>query len=638
MFDFVRQHTRLALGFMLLLIIPSFVFFGVQGYSRFTDGANATVAKVDGRAITRVEWDDAHKRVLDGMRRQAQGVDPASLDSPTLRRDTLDGLVRERALLAAANQLQLFPTVARMNRLFDSDPQFASLRGTDGKISRELLAMQGMSPELFDQRLRQDLAVRQVVGGVVQTVPVTAVSATATLDAFMQRRAVQAQAFEPAAFRAKVAPTDAEVEAFYKAHEAEFKAPEQASIEYVVLDLDALGKGITLTEDDLRKAYEDGKAQYGVPEERRASHILIKADKDSTAEQRAKAKAKAEALLADLRKNPGSFAELARKNSEDGSAAQGGDLDFFGRGAMVKPFEDTVFALKQGEISKVVETDFGYHIITVTAVRGGTYKAFDAVRAEVETALRRQRAQSRWAESAEQFTNTAYEQSDSLEPLVSKFKLEKKTATVQRKPAPGATGALASSKLLDAVFGNETVRNKRNTDAVEVGPNQLAAARVVQHSPARVQPLAEVKDRVRERVVNEQAAALARKEGEARLAALKAGSSNEPLPLVLTVSRAQAQGMPRQLLEAALGADPAKLPLLQGVDLGDQGYMVIKVMQVLPRETPPGGEEQLRQQYAQAWAAAEAEAYIAALKKRFKTEIKPIAETAAAEAAASAPR
>jgi peptidyl-prolyl cis-trans isomerase D len=640
MFDFVRQHTRLALGFMLLLIIPSFIFFGVQGYSS-SDGSNTTVAKVDGQSITRTEWESAHRRVLDNMRRQSPGVDPAQLDSPELRRETLEGIVRERVLLAAANEFQLFPSVARMTRLFDSDPQLASLRGPDGRISAELLAMQGMTPAMFDQRLRQDMGVRQVLSGIAGTVPPAAVGASAALDALLQRRAVQVQLFNPATYVAKLNPSEAEIEAFYKANQAQFVAPEQASIEYVLLDLDALARAEKIDEADLRKAYEDTKSRFVSPEERRASHILIKADKDTSADERNKAKARAEALAVEARKNPAGFAELARKNSADGSAAQGGDLDFFGRGAMVKPFEDTAFALKPGEVSGVVETEFGYHVIMVTGQRGGQGKSFEEVRAEVEAALRKSKAQKRWAEMAEQFTNTVYEQSDSLDHVVKKLGLEKKTATVQRRPSQTVTGPLASTRLLDAVFGNEALRNKRNTDAVEVGPNQIVSARVLQHLPERTLPLAEVKDRVRERLVAEQAAAMAKKEGEAKLAALRANpsGSSEALPIVLTVSRGQAQGIPRPLLDAALRADASKLPALEAVDLGPQGFAVLRVMQVLPREVPPGGDEPLREQVAQAWAAAEAEAYIAALKKRYKAEIKPAADSGfdSADSPASAP-
>ena len=417
-------------------------------------------------------------------------------------------------------------------------------------------------------------------------------------------------------------PSDADLEAYHKAHAKDFVSPEQASIEYVVLDLATIGRDIPLPEADLRKYYEENASRWTVAEERRASHILIKADKDQPAAERTKAKARAEALLADVRKSPASFAEVARKQSEDtGSAGQGGDLDFFGRGAMVKPFEDAVFAMKSGEISPVVESDFGFHIIQLTGIRGGDRKPFDQVRAEIETEVRGSLAQRKYAEAAEQFTETVYQQYDSLQPVIDKLKLEKRTATVARAPAPGASGPLASEKLLSAVFGEEALKNKRNTDAVEVGANQMASARVIKHDPARTLSLAEVKDRVQAAVVAEQAAALARKEGEARLAAAK--SSDAPLGGTATVSRSQPQGLPRTVIDTVLKADLAKGPVTLGVDTGEQGYVLVRVMKIQPRDPIPGGDAPLKAQVGQAWAVAEADAYLSALKTRYKSRTKP---------------
>ncbi len=635
MFDFVRNHTRLALGFMLLLIIPSFIFFGIDGYTRFTDGSNATVAKVDGVSITRAEWENVHQRAIDRVRRQSPEQDSKSLDSPEARHETLDGLMRDRVMMAAATRMHLAPSDDRLRRLFATDPQFQALRNPDGSVNRELLAMQGMNSEQFAQQLRQQYAVQQVMGGIVATSVTPKAIAAATLDPLLQRREVQFQRFDPAAYRAAVQVTDADLEAFYKAEQAAFKAPEQADIEYVLLDFEAMGRGISVTEDELRKSYADNAARYTAPEERRASHVLIKVEKDASSADKAKAKAKADELLAQVRKAPATFADVARKNSQDtGSAAQGGDLDFFGRGAMVKPFETAAFSLKPGEVSDVFETDFGYHFLTVTGIKGGQKKPFEEVRAELESEVRKARAKAEWAKVAETFTNTVYEQSDSLQPVVDKLKLSKQTATVMRNPAPGATGPLASAKLLDAVFGNEAINNKRNTDAVEVAPNQLVSARVVKHLPARVLPLAEVKEAVRSGFIARRAAEQARKEGEARLAAVKAAPT-EALPETRVVSRVKPEGLPRQVLEAALRADAGKLPAVVGVDLKDQGYVVLRVSQVLAREAAPGGDDALRSQFGQAWARAESDAYLAALKKRFKAEVK--ADVAKLPDAASAP-
>jgi peptidyl-prolyl cis-trans isomerase D len=393
---------------------------------------------------------------------------------------------------------------------------------------------------------------------------------------------------------------------------------------------------VAVPEEDLRRYYDENKSRYTQAEERRASHILIKAPASMSADERAKAKAKAEALLAQVRQAPASFAEAARKNSEDTSAASGGDLDFFGRGAMVKPFEDAAFSMKPGEISNLVETEFGYHIIKLDATRGGESRPFEQVRGEIEAEVRKSLAQKRYAEVAEQFTNTVYEQPDSLQPVIDKLKLAKQTATVQRTPAPGATGPLASAKLLEALFSSDAVQNKRNTDAVETGPNQLTAARVVTHSPARVLPLAEVKEAVRQRVIDQQAAAQARQQGEARLAELRKNPAGaESLGITAIVSRDQAQGVPKALLDAVLSADPEKLPLLTGVDLGAQGYVLLRVTKLLPREKQPQEDAQWQQQYAQIWGAAEARAYEQALKRRYKVEIDEVEVAAALKPATS---
>jgi peptidyl-prolyl cis-trans isomerase D len=637
MFDFVRSHSRLMLGLMVLLIFPSFVFFGVQGYSRFMEDSARSVASVDGRAITRAEWDNAHQRGIERLRQQMPGVDAKLFDNPEMKRQSLDSLVRERVLFAAADKFTLMPGDTRLQTLFWNDPQFASLRSPDGRtVNRELLASQGMNEAMFVARLRQDIGVRQVLGGVTGSAFAPAAAASASLGALLQRREVQLQRFELAAYTGKVTPTDADIETYYKANEASFKAEEQATIEYVVLDLEVLMKGVATPEAELKNYYTQNLARYTATEERRASHILLKADKDTPAADKLTAKTRAQALLEEVRKNPKAFAELARKNSQDpGSAERGGDLDFFGRGAMVKPFEDAAFAMKEGEISNVIESDFGFHIIQLTAVRGGQAKPFEAVRAEIETEVRKAQAQRLYAEAAEKFTNTVYEQSDSLQPVIDKWKLDKRSASVKRAPTPGAAGPLASQKLLDAVFGNEVVRNKRNTEAVETAPNQLVAARIVTHTPARVLPLADVKDKVREKVVAAQAAALAKKDGEARLAELKK-ATDQSLPTSLTVSRGQAQGLPRQVVDAVLRADPASLPALLGVDVPELGYVLVKVLKVQPREAAPGGDAPLQAQYSQAWADAESQAYLEALKKRFKVEVKESAVAAAAAAASSA--
>ncbi|MFM2348969.1 MAG: hypothetical protein RL654_3722, partial [Pseudomonadota bacterium] len=402
MFDFFRRHTRVLQFLLLLLIVPSFVVFGIQGYDKFSQGKDE-VAKVDGQSVTRGEWDQAHRNQIERMRAQMPNVDVKLLDTPDVRKRVLDDLIRQRVLFAASRDLHLVPTDERLKRLFETDPQFANLRNADGTVRKELLAAQGMTSQQFAARLSQDMSLNQVLLGVGATAVVPNAVARSAVDAFYQRRDVRVQTFAAKDYLAKVQASDAEVQAYYDdpKHAARLQSPESVSFEYVVLDLPSIARSVSVAEDDLRKYYAENAVRYEQPQERRARHILIKADAGATAEVKARAKARAEALLVDARKNPAGFADLARANSEDpGSAKQGGDLDWFARGAMVKVFEDTAFALKKGEISGVVESDFGFHVLKLDDIRGGDKRSFESVKTEIEAEVRKSLAQKRYVEAA----------------------------------------------------------------------------------------------------------------------------------------------------------------------------------------------------------------------------------------------
>ena len=636
MFEFVRKHTRILQFVLVLLIFPSFVFFGIQGYSRFTDGSHSPAAKVDGHEITQTEWDNAYRQQVDRVRAQMPNVDPSLLDTPEMKRSVLEGLLRERVMQTAADKLHLAISDQQLVRLMSQDPSLASVRKPDGTIDRsaylQLLAANGLTPQAFEAHY----SIAQVLGSISGST-IAPLSATGeALDAMFQQREVQLQRFDTKDYLSKVNPTDAELQAYYKdpKNSALFQAPEQAGIDYVVLDLDAISKGITIPEEELKAYYTaNAETRFSTPAERRASHILIKADKSASPEVKAKAKAKAEALLAEVKKNPGSFAELAKKNSDDpGSAEKGGDLDFFGRGAMVKPFEDAAFSLKPGEISGIIESDFGYHIIKVTDARGGDKKSYEAVRSQIEADAKKQEAQKRYADAAVQFSNLVEDQSDSLKPVADKLKLDIRTATVQRQPAPGATGPLANPKLLAAVFGTDSLRDKRNTQAIETASNQMVSAHVTQFSPAHVKPFSEVAAQVREAVVKAAAAELARKDGQTKLAAGQKDAATSLSGATATVSRAQPGEVPQTVLDAVLKANADKLPAWVGVDLGSDGYQVARIVKVLGRDPIAADPKKAQAQYGQAWANAETQGYYAALKARYKATIlaKPSALSASA--------
>ena len=637
MFDFFRNNIKFLMGLLMLLVIPAFVLFGVEGYSNLREQQDV-VAQVGKTEITRQEWDAAHRNEVDRLVASMPGVERSLLDNESSRFATLDRLINERVLALAAQEGLFLATDQRLARELTQDPTIASLRRPDGTLDveryQQLLRAQGMTPEMFEASVRSDIVRRQLIDGLTGSVLVGNKVADQALQAFFERREVQVAWFRPADFRARIAVTDADVEAFYQQNPQLFQSPEQADVEYLVLDMDSVASRMVLSESDLRAYHEQNSANLALQEQRRASHILLTVDPGASPDAKAAVRAQAEALLAELRQSPDAFAELARTRSQDpGSAAQGGDLDFFSRGAMVKPFEDAVFALERNAISDVVETEFGFHIIRVTDIRRPPPEPFEVARPRLEQELRQQQAQRRFAEAAEDFSNLVYEQADSLTPAAEALGLTIRRATGVLRTGPrdaGRDAALANPRVLDALFASDSLRQKRNSEAIEVGANRLVSVRVVEHRPSRLMPLAEVSAAVREQLLQQRSADAAREEARARLADWRGGAEPRLQPAVV-VSRIEPQDLPPVALGAALSAaaGPSTAAWTQA-DLGPDGMMVIRVNRVLEREAPDDVRAGLeRNQLAELWGQAEVQAYLQALRARFKVQVLATRQSAA---------
>ena len=628
MFETIRNHGKPVYAILFALIILAFAVSGMSGYeSMFNAGED--VAKVDGRKIKQTELDAAYKNELERIRAANPSVDIKLLDTPEAKYATLERLVREQVIGAAARDAHFETSDQRLANELQSDPTIASLRQPDGKIDKEryklLVGSQGLTPEMFEARVRSQISSRQVFKGIQGSGFTTNAVGDVALNAFLQKREVQVVAFDAASFASKVTLTDADLETYYKANQALFQSPEQANIEYVVLDIETIKKSITVSDEELKSYYEQNQARLATQEERRASHILITSPKGAPTADREKAKAKAQALLDTVNKAPATFAEVAKANSLDpGSAVKGGDLDFFARGAMVKPFEDAAYALKKGDISALVESDFGFHIIQLTDIKSAKQRSFEETKPELVEDVKKQQAQKKFAELAETFTNAVYEQSDSLKPIADRLKLEVKTAAnVTRTAAIGATGVLANPKFLNAIFSADAIEKKRNTEAFELASKQLVSGRISQYTAARTLPLADVKDRVREKLVVVRSFELAKKEGMEKLAAWKTAPATAVMPSAVEIARNQPQNLPAQIVEAVLKAETTKLPDFVGVELPGRAYYVAKINKVLPPVAADDATaKQGRVQVSQAWVAAEDQAYYNLLKERFKTDIK----------------
>ena len=639
MFESIRKYSKLIMIPMYGLIILGFVFSGVEGYRGIKANADA-VAKVGSHSISQAEWDAAHQDEVKRIRAATPTVDPKLLDSPEARYATLERMVREKVWQEAGHDAVRVVTDARLAREIEAIPAIAAMRRADGSLDVEayksLLKSNGLEPAQFDAQVRNELVLRQNEQAVGRSAFATKAVTDATLNAFFQRREVQLVYYKPADYLAKVKPTDAEIQAYYDANKGQFESAESADIEYVVLNLEAVKNSLTVNEADLKTYYEQNAQRLAAKEERKASHILIAVAKDAAPDVREQAKAAAQALLAKARAKPDSFADLARKNSQDSaSATQGGDLGYFSKGFMVKQFEDAVFALKKGEISEVVESDFGYHIIKLADIKEPKQASFESVRDKLELEYKNQQAQRKFAEVAEVFSNAVYEQGDSLKPVADKLKLEIKQASgVLRKPLTRSPGALSQPRVLEAIFNADAIAKKQNTEAIEVAPNTLLSARVTKHVPVRALALDEVRAQVHDKLALEQATALAKKAAEADLATWKAQSTPPKLPEAMVISRDAAPKVSSVVLDAVLRADTGTLPAWAGIDMASQGYALARVTQVMPRkDVDAQASLQERAQFTQLLGRAEAEAYYQLLKQRYKVHInapKPGAKTAGA--------
>lgn len=638
MFEFIRTHKRLMQVFLMLLIVPSFVLVGVSSYQ--SGDASTGVAMVDGRKITQQEWEEAQRQQMDRYRQtMGEQFDQKMFETPEARQAVLDNLIAERALEAeikrshlTVNDATLAQTIAGIEAFKKPDGSF------DMEQYKAVLAAQGMSPAMFDARMRRDLAMQQLNNAVQASAFVPRTVAKRLSDVNDQEREVQELVFPVSDFVAQVKVTDDMVKAYYDKNAALFAVPERAKVEYVVLDAAAVESQVAVSDAEVADFYTKNQKRFGSPERRTASHILVNAPKSASAADKAAAKQKAEAILAEVRANPAGFAAIAKAKSQDpGSAEMGGDLGVVEKGAFVPSVEDAIAKLKQGEISGVVESEFGYHIITVTSVVPAATKTLDEVKGEITAELTKAKMSKKFSELAEVFTDTVYEQSDSLKPVADKLKLTVHTVdNLARTPSPALADApYNNAKFLQAVFADDSLKNKRNTEAVEVAPSTLVAGRVVEFKPASKRPLAEVDAAIRQRVTVEEAIKLARKAGEAKMAAAKATGDAAGFGAPVMVARTRQPTINPTAALAVLKADASKLPAYVGVEVPGMGYGVYRIAKVTMPAAPDAARRAAEaEQIAGVVGQQEMYGFIEALKQKAKAKIT-VEQPARTQAAAN---
>ncbi len=574
MFDYVHENKRLV-QIILLLIILTMTLWGINSYERMS---GSDVATVDGEKISQQEFENALREQQDQMRQMMRGaVDPALFERPEIKQVVLDGLISEKLKESGALSAGLTPSDEQVAKIIQAYVAFQKNGKFDRKQYEEVLRRQNMVPAAFEMRVKRRLAARLLDETYSQNGYASNTAADNLIRLFEQQRVISVAQFSPDAFLGQVKVDDAALKSYYEKNPQEFRTPEQARVEFVLLSTASVMPNIVVSDEEIKEFYDKHKAEFGEPEQRHAAHILIPAQAQATEAVKQAARAKAEQVLAQVKKEPARFGELAKRYSGDpGSAAKGGDLGFFGRGMMVKPFDDAVFGLKPGDISGLVQSDYGFHIIKLLAVKPAKIPALAQVKSAIAQKLKQQKAGDRVAELADKFTSTVYEQSDSLKPAADLVKARVQQSGWLTKGQPGALPW--GDKALQAVFSDDVLKKKRNSAAVEVAPDTYLAARLLEYKPAGTRSLAEVSNDIRQKLLRQRANELAVKQGQAALAQLQRGEKAavawKPSQ---TVTRAADEGVDAALKRLVLQADVGRLPVYVGAENPQGGYTVARI-------------------------------------------------------------
>lgn len=603
MFDIVNKNKTVVTVVLGLVSLGLIAGVGLSGYDAMSDANQPYLAKVGGRTIT-------DRDVAEAIGNQAVPDEMKPM--------VVEQLIRQKLLQERAAQLKLAAPDALVRNAITQISAFQ----VDGKFNdqryQELLASQQMTPAIFEQKVREDIIMRQLMDGFVQTGFVSNASMQQLNQLMADKREVSTTIISPEQYLAQVSVSDAEIKKYFDANQANFKKPEMLKLEYLLLSQADLAAAQTISDEEVAKYFAEHQQELA-KEERRVSHILLTVDKTAKPADKAAVRQQADAILAELKAVPTRFAELAKQKSQDpGSAVKGGDLGFFARGAMVKQFDQAAFSLKKGEISGVVETDYGFHILQLNEIKAVTLA--DVKPAIVEK-LKLQKIQSAFPAQVEKFTELVYQQSDSLKPAADGLKLSVKQSDWLTRTGT-ANSILNNPKLIEAAYSDDVLKAKHNTEAIEIAPGQFVSARVLEHKPASTQSLVEVSALISQKLKQEKALALALTDGEKKLASLKSGAA-VPLTWGETkgFTRIAEQGVADADLKTIFKADPAKLPAYVGSALPGRGFAIYKVSGAVPAPAlSPENQFKMQENLAKMYGQVEMTAFIEAIKKDTKVK------------------
>jgi peptidyl-prolyl cis-trans isomerase D len=518
MLQAIRDRVTGLVAFVILglLAIP-FVFVGLDSYiQRVPEDAVATVGDAK---ITTAEFQTSFAQYRASLRQQqGEAYDEIATNQPIVRREHLEGMIDQLLLRQYAEQLGLTVSDRVLNDLIRSIPAFQ----VDGEFNQDqyltVLRSAGRNVPAFQADIREDLLVNALPGALTQSVAPTEAEVDQIIRLRQQTRDLAVATISPAAFEAEVVITDDDVADYYESNAEQYRTLEQVSVSWIELAAEDFADDLTLGEEELRQRYEANAQRYLSPEARQASHILITANERSDEE--------AAALAAELLERVESgedFAQLAREFSEDpGSAAQGGDLGFVEPDQMVDEFESALFELEEvGQISPLVNTRFGWHIIQLGAIREPQGMSFEQARQEILDEYVEIESERIFIEQRDRLIDLIFADDSSIRNIAEELDLTVQTSEPFSRA--GGPGVLSNPLLLEEAFSDRVLLDNAVSDPVDVEENRAVVIQLAEYLPSVVRPLDEVADTIRDRLRLQRAAELAEERARALMAEVESG-------------------------------------------------------------------------------------------------------------------
>jgi len=572
----IRERAQGIMAWVMLIVVGvPFVMWGIQNY--IETGKEKPAAVVGDREIFDRDVSRAYERMVGEL-----GNSP-DYDEKELRRAALDQLVSEEVISQNADSMKLAVSDDEARELIQTLPYFQVAGQFDKEKYRSSLATQGMTPEQFVAKIKRGLVTQQLEQSVLGSAFATPAEVATLLRLKNQERQVDYVKLPLKAVNRDF--TDQEVKAYYDAHINEFRNPERVAVDYLQLNLDDLAKKVTVSEDDVRKLYEEQKGNYGTPERRKISHILITLD-GASQDADAAALKKAQELRDRLLKG-GDFVALAKEASADTvSAKQGGDLGYLNKDAQEPSFTEAANHLKMGEVSEPVKTSFGYHLIKVTELVPASYKPYEALHEELKKLAQKNNAETAFYERGQKLAEMTFEHPDSLEETASALGLKIQQTPLFTKDR--GEGIAEEENIRKAAFSEDVLAGK-NSEPVELGNEKAVVLRVRDHEVATDKSIESVKAVIVSQLRNQEARDEANKRSQELLAAVKQGKSLADASKAQGLSVTQgvsllrtSEKVPLELLKAtfSVGRPQAGKPSSGEVALPDGSHYVFAVLQV----------------------------------------------------------